>query len=423
MVNSGTRALIALAGGLAVGAAVKAGHAPALLAAARALAPIGALWLAALRMTLVPLIFTLVVSGVGSWASFGQGGRMIARAGGLFVVLLAISAAAGAGLMSGLLRLWPAQPGALAALVHGAREAAQPVVPSIAEQLVGIIPANPVAAAADGAMTPLVVFALVFGLALTRIDPARRDAVQAVLQGVGEAMMVIVEWVLAATPAGVFVLALGVALNTGLEAAGVLFQGMVMTSAAPALGIALCYLLARFGGGVDMVRFARAALAPQAVAAGTTSSMATLPAMIEAAEIGLDTPPALAGAILPLAVSTFRVGNVFLISATAVFAAHAVGLHPSLAQIAITGFVVVLTNFGVVGLPAAAVLYAAEAPAFQAIGAPLEILPLLIATAAIPDIFDTVCNVTADLAVTTVVQRLTLGRPAPVGDAPAIAPA
>lgn len=417
--NSGTRALIGLAVGLIVGAAIKAAHVGALTTLAGALAPLGTLWLSALRMTLVPLIFALVVSGVGSWSSFGQGGRMVARAGGLFLAVLAFSAAAGAGLMSGMLHLWPAQAGALDALVRAAPKAAHPVVPSIVEQLIGIIPTNPVASAAEGAMTPLVVFALVFGLALTRIDPARRDAVHAVVQGIGEAMMTIVEWVLVVTPVGVFVLALGVALNTGLDAAGVLFQGMVMTSMAPAVGISLCYLLARFAGGVDLLTFARAAIGPQAVAAGTTSSMATLPAMIEAAEQGLGCPPALAGAVLPLAVSTFRVGNVFLISATAVFAAHAAGLNPTIGQVAVTGLVIVVTNFGVVGLPAAAVLYAAEAPAFQAIGAPLELLPLLIAVSAIPDIVDTVCNVTADLAVTTVVRRLTLG-PA-VGAAPILA--
>jgi proton glutamate symport protein len=190
----------------------------------------------------------------------------------------------------------------------------------------------------------------------------------------------------------------------------VLAQAVVMTSALPAVGIGLCYLIARFAGGVGLARFARAAMGPQAVAAGTTSSMATLPAMIEAAETGLDCPASVAGAVLPLAVSTFRFGNVILITGTALFAANAAGVHPNVAQIAIAGFVVILTNIGVVGLPAAAVLYAAEAPAFQAIGAPLELLPLLIALSAIPDILDTVCNVTADLAVTTVVRRLITGR-------------
>ena len=80
-------------------------------------------------------------------------------------------------------------------------------------------------------------------------------------------------------------------------------------------------------------------------------------------------------------------------------------------SIAVAAFVGILTNIGVAGLPAAAVLYAATAPAFQAIGAPLELLPLFIAISALPDIAVTVCNVTADLAVTTVVRRMMLGLP------------
>jgi Na+/H+-dicarboxylate symporter len=214
-----------------------------------------------------------------------------------------------------------------------------------------------------------------------------------------------VTWVLAIAPVGVFVLALNIALNTGLQTAGVLFQAMLVMVLAPTAGIAFAYLVARIGGGVSFVRFARAAIGPQAVAAGTTSSMATLPALIEAAEKKLDVPPALAGSVLPLAVSTFRFGNVLIVMCLAIFAAHAVGHDPTLVELTAAGVAAILTNIGIPGLPAIAVLYAADAPAFQAMGAPLELLPLLIAISAPSDIMDTVCNVTADLAATTVVQR------------------
>jgi proton glutamate symport protein len=408
--NSGTRTLIALAAGLAVGSIVKASRLPMLLDLANAMAPIGALWLSALKMTLVPLIFALVVSGVSSWTSLGQGGRMVGQTVALFAGMLTFAAVAAAVLMTAMLHFWPTQPGALSALAHGVQQA-RPAVPSLVDQIMALIPVNPVAAAAEGAMAPLVVFALIFGLALTRIDENRRAAIHAVVQGLGETMMVIVDWVLKITPLGVFVLALGVALNTGLQAAGALVQATVMNAALPVFGIGFCYLVARFGGGVPIARFAKGILGAQAVAAGTTSSMATLPAMIGAAETGLDCPPEVAGAILPMAVSTFRFGNVLLVVGMSVFAASASGLHPSLTQIAVVALVGILTNIGVAGLPAAAVLYAATAPAFQAVGAPLELLPLFIAISALPDIADTVCNVTADLAVTTVVRRMMLGRP------------
>ncbi len=405
--NGAGRTLMALVAGLLAGAALKAAGQPGLLHLARGLAPIGELWLTALRMTLVPLIFALVVTAVGAWTSAGQGGRVVGLALGVFAALLALAAVLGSGLMALSLRLWPVQPGALAFLGHAA--GARPAIPTLSQQLMSLIPPNPVAAAASGDMTPLVVFALLLGLALTCVAPERRRAVTQALQGVGDAMMVIVGWILLAAPAGVFVLALGVALNSGLGAAGVLAQAVVLLCIAAAVGIGVCHLIARWAGGVGFGRFARAALGPQAVAAGTCSSMATLPALLEAAERKLAIPDAVAGAVLPLAVSSFRFGNVIMVTATALFAACAAGLHPSVGQIALAGFVAILTNLGVAGLPAAAVLYAAEAPAFQALGAPLELLPMLIAVSAIEDVFDTTCNVTADLAATTVVERL-LGR-------------
>jgi Na+/H+-dicarboxylate symporter len=140
--------------------------------------------------------------------------------------------------------------------------------------------------------------------------------------------------------------------------------------------------------------------------------MASLPAMIEAAERRLDCPPEVAGAVLPLAVSTFRFGNVSLVMATATFVATATGHPPGLAQFALGGAVVILTNIGVPGLPAAAVMYAASAPGWVAMGAPLELFPLMLAISSGPqDIFTTVCNVSHDLAAGTVLQRW-LGRPA-----------
>ena len=398
-VTGATRTLIGLLLGLAIGALLKALDNSVLIDAARQLAPLGVLWLTALRMTLVPLVFSMVVLGVSAWTGAG---RIVGQAFAVFAALLVLAAATGAGFGSLVLRLWPVAPGVLIPL---AAAGPPPATPPIVDQLAALMPVNPVAAAAEGAGAPLVMFALLFGLALARIAQDRRLALSMSLQAVADTMMVIVGAVLRLAPVGVFVLGLGVALNTGLKAAGVLGQALAFGIMLPILGIGICYLVARFAGGVGFARFARAALGPQVMAAGTTSSLATLPAMIEAAETKLDCPPALAGAVLPLAVSTFRFGNVVMVSSMMMFAAAAAGVHPSLGQILIGCVVVILTNLGVAGLPAAAMLYAADAPAFLAVGAPLDILPLLIAIAAIPDIFDTMCNVTGDLAATTVVQR------------------
>ena len=396
-----SRSLIGLALGLGAGLALQAAHATSLITVAKALKPIGTLWLAGLQMTLVPLIFALVTTGVAEWAGRG-GGRTLGFAFGLFAALATAGALGASALMTAGLSLWAP----VAHVGGGAVVAAPPGgIPSLGEQLVALVPTNPVGAAAQMQVAPLVVFALLLGLALVRVGVREREAILSALSGVSRAMLVIVDWVLLAAPAGIFVLALGVALTEGAGAAGVVLQAVIMTSAVVAVALACCYLVAWLGGGVPIRAFARAAAGPQAVAAGTTSSMATLPAMVEAAERSLGMSAATAGTVLPLAVSVFRFGSVTLIAGCAIFAAHAAGLQPSLVQILVMCGVVVVTNVGIAGLPAAAVLYAAEAPAFQALGAPLDFLPLLIATAALPDVLDTACNVTADLAAATVVHR------------------
>jgi Na+/H+-dicarboxylate symporter len=396
------RILIALGAGILVGILLRA---IGWTGAAAIAAPVGQLWLAGLQMTLVPLVVAMVATGIGSLRDTGTREHVVGYAIGVFASLLVIAAAIGAGSMSLMLRLWPTPPGALAGLLH-TNAADHPAAPGIIDQIVGLIPTNPIAAAVNGSFAPLVVFAVLLGVAMGQITPGRRQALMEMLRALADAMMVIVGWLLWLAPLGIFALTVRAVLTTGLAIAGLLLQSVVLLSVASLIGIAACYLIALIGGATGIKRFAGLAAGPQAVAAGTTSSMATLPSMIESAEARLDLPPALISAILPLAVSTFRFGNVVLITATIVFAAHANGLTPGFGAIAVACGITILTNIGVIGLPAAAVLYAAEAPGFAAVGAPIELLPLLIATSAIPDILDTACNVTADLAALTIIGRL-----------------
>lgn len=407
--NGAARTLIALLAGLAAGAAARAWASPDLVHAFKALAPIGGLWLRALQMTITPLIFALVVSAVSSWSGSG-GGRTVSVMLALLGVLLSLSAAAGLALALAMESLSPIRPGALDFLAAKAA-GAHPPLPDLLDQLMGLVPANPVAAAAEGNIAGLVVFALLLGLALGRLAPELRQPFIGAVAALGAAMVEIVGWVLRLAPVGVFVLASGVALNAGLAAVGALLQLEALRFIAPIVGIGLCYLVARLGGRVGLTSFARAAAGPQAVAAGTCSSMATLPAMIEAAEQRLGLSPALAGSVLPLAVSVFRFGNVILISSMTLFSAWAAGGHPSAVQIALGVLVIILTNVGIAGVPAAAVMYASTAPGFEVMGAPLALIPLFIGTAALSDVFDTACNVTGDLAATTVIARM-LGQPA-----------
>jgi Na+/H+-dicarboxylate symporter len=391
-----------LVAGLAAGLAVRA-VGPSAVAAAGYLKPLGTLWLNALQMTLVPLVFCLMSVGVAKVARAAGAGKVVGRAIGIFILLLLAGSAAGAAVAEGLTLLWrPLHLGtASAASLHAAAQAA----PNVVDQLMSLIPLNPVAAAAAAAMTPLIVFAAFFGAAASRLQDPDQGLLVGVLEAAGDALLIIVGWVLLAAPVGVFVLAMGATSSVGLGAAAGLVQYVVLLSAVLVVGL-VCALAIGMTSGVGPLRFLKAVAPPVALAISTQSSMACLPTLVKAAQDDLELPPPLVGALIPLSVTVFRFGNVFAGVAAALIGAKLYGIEPGLPQIALAVVVSVLANIGVMGLPGVAVLFAAYGPAFAILGAPLEALTLLVAVFTLPDMLDTSCNVTADLAVTSWIARL-----------------
>ncbi len=397
------RIFLALAGGIAAGVVLRASANPDLLALGNSLRPLGQIWLHALQMTIVPLVFCLMAGGIGAVTRMAGTGQVIGFTLALLAVLLLLASLIGVAMAYGLMAMWPVAVSGRAFLDG---TGALPATPSIIDQLLDFIPLNPIAAAAQSAMTPLIVFAAIFGAAATRIEAELSAALFRLLQAVAETMLVIVGWVLAAAPFGVFFLALDAVLHVGLGFAASLAQLVLMLSVALVVGIAVITLVGALGGGIGLARFVRAAFAPQALAASTQSSMACLPALMRAAESDLMLPPSLVAAVMPLAISTFRFGNVLGGITSGLIGAYICGIHPSAGQIVLAVSIGMLTNVGVIGLPGQAVLIAAYGPIFAALGTPLAVLTLLIAVFTLPDILDTTANVTGDLAATTVVARL-----------------
>jgi Na+/H+-dicarboxylate symporter len=240
------RMLLALVLGVAAGAGMAStgsGSLPLLIQIAE---PVGALWLAALTMTIVPLVFSLLVTGVSAATESASGGGVAARAIAWFVALLLLAAGFSALASSLLLQVWPAPPQAAAL-----RDAvgATPPVATAAEWLSGVIPSNPIQAAAETAMTPLVVFALLFGFALTRIAPDLRDAALQLFRAVVETMLVMVGWVLWVGVLGVFALAFLVGARMGAGAAGVFLHYVLILVLVLLATVALTYgLVVRSAG-------------------------------------------------------------------------------------------------------------------------------------------------------------------------------
>lgn len=400
------RVLLALAVGLLAGAILSAVEARAdgvILAADI----VGSLWLDALRMTIIPLVFSLLVTGAAAAASTAALGGVAARAVGWFAVLIVASAVFGALVTPALLAVSPADLADAEALRGGALAGAGteiPASPPVTDWLKSIIPSNPIEAAADGAVLPLVVFALIFGVAVTRLAPELRDRVIGFFQAIGEAMLVIVSWVLWVAPLGVLALALGVGFRVGIAAAGALAHYVVIVSAVGALLTLAVYALVPLAR-MPFTRFVRAAVPPQVVGLSTQSSLASLPAMIDTAERNLHIPTRVTGIVLPLAVSIFRITSPAMNLAVVLYVASLYGIEPALPQLAAGAMLAAVLSLAVVSLPSQITFFTALVPISIAMGVPLEVLPLLLGVEMIPDLVRTVGNVTADLAVTSIVAR------------------
>lgn len=398
------RIVLALLAGLVGGIALAAGGVPASAPPLPALGLVGDLWLNALRMTVLPLLVGLLVTGIASTRDTAASGRLAGRSITLFAIFALGSAILAALVMPALLGLWPVKPESRAALLAGARAEAPPPDLPLREWFAGVVPTNPFAAAAEGAILPLVVFTLLFALAVARLEPTVRAPLLGFFQAVVDAMLIVVDWVLWVAPAGIFALALGVGMKGGLAAAGGITQYLVMMCGVAILVTLAMYPLAVIFGRVPLRRFAPAIAPAQTVAFSTQSSLASLPAMLTAAQSALGMPARVTGIVLPLAVAIFKGTSPAVNLAVVIFVAHVSGVDLDPIRIALGVVVAFLTSFGVAGIPGQVSFLTTTVPISGVMGVPTELLLLLIAVEVIPDIFRTVGNVTADLTVASIIS-------------------
>jgi Na+/H+-dicarboxylate symporter len=365
--------------------------------------PLGALWLRALQMTIVPLVAGLLFTGIVQTVAAAQAGAMARRTLGLFALILASGTVMAALLVPLLLELAPIPQGAAAALAGQAGTDPGPV-PTFADLAASLIPENVFAAAASGAMVPLIVFVTLFAIAATRLPETPRQQLAGLFAAVAGAMMIVIGWVLALAPLGVFALALGVAAASGSAAIGALAHYIVLVGTIGLIVLIAAYAIAVLAARHTLGAFARATLPAQTVAFSTQSSLASLPAMLAACrDLGLRESSA--DFVLPLAVALFRATSPAMNLAVAIYAAHLTGVELTPAVLAAGAGVALLTTLGSVSLPGTISFVASVGPIALAMGVPLAPLALLVAVEMLPDIVRTVGNVTMDITVTATADR------------------
>ncbi len=409
-----TRVLVGLIGGAVIGMAVAAQSPEIAATLAEVVQPIGRLWLNALQMTVVPLVVALVIVGVAATSDVAASGRTARRAMIVFLVLLSAGACFAAVVAPLQLTLLPRDHALLESLQTGIGAPVAQVSPTkFSDWLAAIVPSNALAAAAQSAMLPLVVCALLFGFALTRIEPARRARAVELFQTLADVMIIVVRWVLWVAPLGVFALALAVCVRAGVGVLSAL-GWYVLAQCTLYLAVTLAlYFVAAVWGGPSLRRFAAAILPAQVIAASTQSSLATLPAMVEVAQNRLGCPRNTTALVLPMAVSLFRMTSPVQYIGVSAYIAWIYGIDLSVPQLAAGAALAVVISLGSVGLPGQVSFMATNLPVAQAMGLPIDPMGLMIAVETVPDVFATLGNVTGDLTVTAVVAE---GNRAALGD-------
>ncbi len=374
--------------------------------------PIGGLWLNGLKMTVVPLVVALLITGITKTAEAAQAGALARRSVFWFLGILWCSSIMAALVLPLLLEIWPLAADAGTALKAGLKTQADVgAPPGIADFLLSIVPSNPIAAAAENAILPLTVFTTLFAFAMLKLPHAQRAVLTGFFEAVAEAMLIVIGWVLWLAPLGVFALAILIGTQSGFAALGALVHYVIMLSS---LGVVIwicAYGVAKFAGGLSLRTYQQAALPAQAVAISTQSSLASLPAMLKGVSL-LGVKPATADMTLPLAVALFRATGPAMNLGVAIYVAHWFGIELSVFQLAAGVAVAATTTIGAVSLPGQISFISSIAPISLAMGLPIEPLAILVAVETIPDIFRTVGNVSMDVAVTSAIARQNDG-PAP----------
>ena len=390
--------------------------------AVRIASTIGGLWLDALKMTVIPLIVALLITGIVGGADAARQGGVAGRSMAWFAILLTGSALFGALVMPALLGLFPLPEVAATALRAGLAEvdtnAAAAAVPGLADFVRSIVPDNIVKAAADGSILQIVVFTALLAFAIARLPEDKRRPLAQFFASLGDAMLVIIGWILWLAPFGVLALAFAVGAGAGGAAFGAVLHYVLLVSS---LGIAIllsAYVVAAVVARWQLGPFARAMIAPQAVAISTQSSLASLPAMLRAAkELGV--PETTADVTLPLSVALFRATGPAMNMGVAIYVAHWLGISLSPLALATGVAVAAITTYSAVSLPGQLSFVSNIAPIALSMGVPIAPLAILIAVETIPDIFRTLGNVTMDVAVTGAVARrrsLAVSTPSPVDE-------
>ncbi len=396
--------------GLALGLAASAVGPGPLRDLALGIEPIGTVWINLVRMCVVPLVVTALIAGVAAIGDVRTLGRVGARTFGFMFGTIILAGIWGLVLALLLVPLAPVSAQAAANLRAAAASGAGTVAEQTAKVFglkqffLDLVPANPMKAAADGALLPLIVFSVAMGAAVGALGEAQRRPVVALMDALVAALIKLIGWIMLIAPLGVACLAAPVAARFGwetLRSLGIFVLTVVVGTTLYAWVVLA--LLARMFAKVPVLPFAKAITPGVAVAFTTTTSLAALPQMMDTALNRLKISNSVASFVLPLGATLNRPGSAIYQMAAVVTMGSLYGAHLGAGEYLAALLTSFLMTFSVAAIPSATVF--TTAPVLAAAGLPIEGVALLLGIDRIPDMFRTGLHAASHQTCAAVVAR------------------
>jgi len=358
---------------------------------------VGSVFVAALKMMVVPLVFVSLVAGVTSLSDLNALGRIGIKALALYLTTTAIAVTIALSLASLVGPGHGFNAGSAAADFTGK------AAPPLTQVLIDMVPTNPVAAMAEGNMLQIIVFALLFGVAVT-MSGARGKHVLNFFSDLDVVIMHMVEWIMRLAPYGVFALITRTFATQGLDILLPLAAYFLTLTGALAIQVFGVYpLLLKLLASLNPLTFLKKMRDPAAFAFSTASSGATIPVTLRTVEYKMGVKNSVASFTIPMGATINMDGTAMMQGVATVFIANVYGIHLGVSDYLLVVLTATLASIGTAAIPAVGLVTLTMV--LGQVGLPVEGIALIIGVDRLLDMMRTVTNVTGDCAVSCIVAK------------------
>ncbi|HBF45459.1 MAG TPA: dicarboxylate/amino acid:cation symporter [Shewanella frigidimarina] len=357
---------------------------------------IGTIFISSLKMLVVPLVFISLVCGTSSLSDPSKLGRLGGKTIAFYLFTTAIA------LTIAILAAVLIHPGN-ASLAGNALEYTVKDAPSLSEVLINIVPTNPMQAMSEGNMLQIIIFAVIFGFAISHIGE-RGTRVASFFNDLNDVIMRVVTLIMQLAPYGVFALMAKLSLTLGLETFGSVVKYFFLVVAVLFIqGLVVYPTLLKMFSGLSPLMFLRKIRDVQLFAFSTASSNATLPVTIETAEHRMGVDNKIASFTLPLGATLNMDGTAIMQGVATVFIAQVFGIELSIMDYATVVVTATLASIGTAGVPGVGLIMLAMV--LNQVGLPVEGIALIIGVDRMLDMIRTAVNVTGDAVATVIIAK------------------